>query len=336
MNANVFTARTVKEALRKVREALGPDAVIINETRRQGFVEITASVDYPQGGETTRLRRTGTTAEYVERLRGFGFDGAFIDTVTASVDFSAGWETIERQVARMIGIASRPVTLPRGRMRLIGPPGSGKTTSVIRLAANHVLNFGADQIAIISQDVNRLAGSEQLLLASELLRVPVYEAADERSLRVALAESSAKSLVIIDTPGVVATHRLPQTICDLAGFETFLVLPATFHATTLRRLVELARPLVPTGVLLSHVDAVDAIGEVLSICRAEQLPFTWVGAGGEMADGLESATANLLVDYATRSLAPTLDAEQVVTDTGQTPEPKPAAKPPRGREIATA
>jgi flagellar biosynthesis protein FlhF len=333
MNANVFSARTVKEALRKVREVLGPDAVIINETRRQGFVEITASVEYPQAGEAVRVRRS-ETAEYVERLRALGFDMAFIDTVTSSLDRAAGWDMVERQIARMIGIAARPVTLARGRVRLIGPPGSGKTTSVIRLAANHVLNFGADQIAIISQDVNRLAGSEQLLLASELLRVPVYEADDERSLRVALAEASGKSLVIIDTPGVVATHRLPESICDLAGFETFLVLPATFHPTTLRRLVQLARPLVPTGVLLSHVDAVDSIGELLSICRAEQLPFSWVGAGGEMADGLESATASLLVDYATRSLAPVLDIDQVVTD--ETSEPKPAARPPRGREIATA
>ncbi len=333
MNANVFSARTVKEALRKVREVLGPDAVIINETRRQGFVEITASVEYPQAGEAVRVRRS-ETAEYVERLRALGFDMAFIDTVTSSLDRAAGWDMVERQIARMIGIAARPVTLARGRVRLIGPPGSGKTTSVIRLAANHVLNFGADQIAIISQDVNRLAGSEQLLLASELLRVPVYEADDERSLRVALAEASGKSLVIIDTPGVVATHRLPESICDLAGFETFLVLPATFHPTTLRRLVQLARPLVPTGVLLSHVDAVDSIGELLSICRAEQLPFSWVGAGGEMADGLESATASLLVDYATRSLAPVLDIDQVVMD--ETSESKPAAQPPRGREIATA
>jgi flagellar biosynthesis GTPase FlhF len=79
--------------------------------------------------------------------------------------------------------------------------------------------------------------------------------------------------------------------------------------------------------LLSHVDAVDSIGEVLSICAREQLPFTWVGAGGEMADGLESATANLLVDYATRSLPAGGDAAE---------ERKPESVPPRGREIATA
>ncbi len=173
MNANVFSARTVKEALRKVREVLGPDAVIINETRRQGFVEITASVEYPQAGEAVRVRRS-ETAEYIERHASARLRHGVHRQRSrrASIARRAG-TTVERQIARLIGIAARPVTLPRGRVRLIGPPGSGKTTSVIRLAANHVLNFGADQIAIIGQDVNRLAGCEQLLLASELLRVPV-------------------------------------------------------------------------------------------------------------------------------------------------------------------
>ena len=324
MKASLFSGRTVKEALRKVRDALGPDAVIIGETRRNGLVEITASVEYPEAGMTSTPRRAGVTVEFGDRLRLLGFDASFIDAVASSIELTARWETIERQVARLIGVAPRPVALARGRVRLIGPPGSGKTTSVIRLAANHVLNTGSEQVAIISQDVNRLAGCEQLLLASELLKVPVFEAPDSRSLHSALAETAEKALVIIDTPGIVATHRLPEAIGDLAGFETVVVLPATFHANTLRRLVALTRPLVPTGVLLSHVDAVDAIGEVLSICRLAQLPFVWVGAGGEMADGLESASANLLVDYATRSLA--------VNDDSIERE----AKSERDREIATA
>ena len=333
MKSSVYSARTVKEALRKVRDALGPDAVILSESRRDGMVEITASAGMPTGAQPTKAAgRSAAIVEHIERLRALGFDGAFIDTVSANVAPAARWETVERQVSRMLAVAPRPTVLPRGRVRLIGPPGSGKTTSVIRLVANHVLQFGAGNVAIVSQDVSRLAGCEQLQLASELLRVPVLEASDERGLRAALAETAGNALVIIDTPGIVATHRLPDGIADLAGFETFLVLPATFNGQTLRRLVERTRELVPTGVLVSHVDAVDTIGEVLSICHGGQLPITWVGAGGELSHGLESASVELLVDYATRSVAEAADSAAVPANDSKSETPVQR----RGREIATA
>ena len=333
MKSSVYSARTVKEALRKVRDALGPDAVILSETRRDGMVEITASAGMPAVVQTTQSpRRAAAIAEHVERLRALGFDGPFIDTVAANVAPAARWETVERQVSRMIGVAPRPTVLPRGRVRLIGPPGSGKTTSVIRLVANHVLQYGAGNVAIISQDVSRLAGCEQLQLASELLRVPVFEASDERGLRAALAETAGNALVIIDTPGIVAMHRLPDGIADLAGFETYLVLPATFNGATLRRLVDRTRELVPTGVLVSHVDAVETIGEVLSICHGGQLPIAWVGAGGELSHGLESASVELLVDYAMRSIVEASDSAEARANDAQSATPAQR----RGREIATA
>jgi flagellar biosynthesis protein FlhF len=334
MKSTVYSARTVKEALRKVRDALGPDAVILSETRRDGMVEITASAGMPAGAQTAPSPRRGAAiAEHVERLRALGFDAPFVDTVAANVAPAARWETVERQVSRMIGVAPRPTVLPRGRVRLIGPPGSGKTTSVIRLVANHVLQFGAGRVAIISQDISRLAGCEQLQLASELLRVPVLEASDERGLHAALAETAGNALVIIDTPGIVATHRLPDGITDLAGFETFLVLPATFNGATLRRLVERTRELVPTGVLVSHVDAVEAMGEVLSICHGGQLPITWIGAGGELSHGLESASVELLVDYAMRSI---VDADGASAEARADASPTEAPAQRRGREIAAA
>ncbi|MCX7063332.1 MAG: hypothetical protein NT024_01920, partial [Proteobacteria bacterium] len=125
MKASLFSGRTVKEALRKVRDALGPDAVIIGETRRNCLVEITASVEFPEAGMTSTPRRAGVTVEFGDRLRLLGFDASFIDAVASSIELTARWETIERQVARLIGVAPRPVALARGRVRLIGPPGSG-------------------------------------------------------------------------------------------------------------------------------------------------------------------------------------------------------------------
>ena len=42
MNVKKFTAPTSREALRKVREALGPDAVILSNRPMDGVVEILA------------------------------------------------------------------------------------------------------------------------------------------------------------------------------------------------------------------------------------------------------------------------------------------------------
>ena len=42
MNVKKFTAPTSREALRKVREALGPDAVILSNRPVDGAVEILA------------------------------------------------------------------------------------------------------------------------------------------------------------------------------------------------------------------------------------------------------------------------------------------------------
>ena len=42
MNVKKFTAPTSREALRKVREALGPDAVILSNRQADGMVEILA------------------------------------------------------------------------------------------------------------------------------------------------------------------------------------------------------------------------------------------------------------------------------------------------------
>ena len=166
MNASVFSAKTVKEALRKVRDVLGPDAVIISETRRQGIVEITASVEYPQGGEAPKVRRTGVAGEYVERMRALGFDAAFIDTVTSTIDLTAVGKrrTADR---RIIGVAPRDGDAaarahPADRAAGFGQDDVGDPSGRESRAALTASTRSRSS----AQDVNRLAGCEQLQLAA--------------------------------------------------------------------------------------------------------------------------------------------------------------------------
>ena len=92
------TARDMRQALRLVREQLGPDAVILASKRIKGGVEVTAAIDFdaeqfeahpaapgevrpfqpqefepPAGGDTERWSRTRTPLRMSSGLRFRGF-----------------------------------------------------------------------------------------------------------------------------------------------------------------------------------------------------------------------------------------------------------------------
>jgi flagellar biosynthesis protein FlhF len=49
MKIRRFVASDIREAMRQVREALGPDAVILETQRVDGGIELSAAVDYEPG-----------------------------------------------------------------------------------------------------------------------------------------------------------------------------------------------------------------------------------------------------------------------------------------------
>ena len=60
MKIKRYTARDMRQAMQKVREDQGPDAVILSSRRSDGMVEIVAAIDYDEA----------LVREAVEPLRG--------------------------------------------------------------------------------------------------------------------------------------------------------------------------------------------------------------------------------------------------------------------------
>ena len=63
MKIKRFQATDVRQAIREVREVLGPDAVILSNTRVDGGIEIVAATDYDEN----QFRRQPQSAQYSER-----------------------------------------------------------------------------------------------------------------------------------------------------------------------------------------------------------------------------------------------------------------------------
>ena len=277
-----FRGRTPREAIGKARAALGRDAVILAQQQRDGEVEIVASVDFPDIAPSTR----GLGEHVRSRLAAAGFEPGFSN----AVDEPYGWQELPDLFRATLRFASPGLPLT-GAYRFVGAPGVGKTTTIIKLLAEHVLRFGRHGLQLISTDNRRLAGCEQLALAAELLDIPYLEIA-ENGLAEALERFRTASLVIVDSAGVSFGKGgiAPADVRDV------LVTPAMWQPRSLRRLKIQLDALNPAGLAITHADQVDQLGPCLSVVAGWQLPLLWVSQGPELPEDLEPATPELLAE----------------------------------------
>ncbi len=325
MDSGVFRARTIREALKKVRAEFGAEAMIVSQHRRDGWIEVTARRDdgvSPAAKRVVAAPQEITGGRAREKLAAMGLDPGLIDTAFASAP-AKRWADLERAVKQLLPAAPRPVTLSRGRVRLIGPAGAGRTTNLIRLATNHVLQHGNRSMALVTTDTARLAGAEALMLAGELLGVPVLEASSDDELRNVLATLSERALILLDTPALPS--RGGDEIAELPSFETFLVLPVTHRLGVMKALLERTAKLQPAGVVLTQLDCSEGIADVLSLLWRHAMGVAWLAAGSDLDAGLEPATSELLWRLAAGT--------EVSADVDH---PSPATPRARVRELAIA
>ncbi|MEO8443979.1 MAG: flagellar biosynthesis protein FlhF [Gammaproteobacteria bacterium] len=99
MKIRRFTGTDMRDAMRQVREALGPDAVILESARQAHGVEISAAVDRG-GGEAAPDHRETTYTErgYASRPAGEAPEGPAV-RIDAGVAGQAGWYQPPRSAA---------------------------------------------------------------------------------------------------------------------------------------------------------------------------------------------------------------------------------------------
>ncbi len=280
-----FTARSVREAYAQVRQALGPDAVIMEQHSAAGRVTVVASRELP----TAAAPDPGPAAEDIllRRLADAGFSPAYLERLGAQI---GSWRELKRRVVASVAMETPPRRL-EGAYRFVGAPGVGKTTAIVKLAAEHVLNFGAAGCALLSTDQRRLAGSEQLSVAAELLGVRFLET-DPAGLDEALLTLKDHSLVLVDSAGV-SGGQLPLAPASCADL---FVMPAPWQASALRRSLTLVPQQRLAGVVLTQVDQCDSLGAAMSVLNELAVPLRWISRSGDLYEDLEAVSDKLLAE----------------------------------------
>jgi flagellar biosynthesis protein FlhF len=192
-----------------------------------------------------------------------------------------------------------PPTARAGAIALIGPPGSGKTTTLAKLAARYVLEQDAANLLIISTDDERLGSHEQLACLGRLLGVRVETVIGEAALAVRIAALPGRC-ILIDTPGVAGRdakaaegYRALRERCP--ELTALLVLPASAQAGVIEDTVMHFGPPLADCCALTRIDEAVSLGGVLSALARCRLPVAYACEGPRIPEDLRPARAHQLV-----------------------------------------
>lgn len=193
---------------------------------------------------------------------------------------------------------------------VVGVNGSGKTTSVAKLASQ--FQAMGKSVVMAAADTFRAAAIEQLKVWGERINCTVIaheEGSDPAAVAydaVNHARSKSKDIVIIDTAGRLHTkknlmeelrkiHRVVAKLVDGAPHEVLLVIDATTGQNGLVQARIFKEMVNVTGLVITKLDGTAKGGVALAIKHELSLPIKFIGVG-ESAEDLKPFDAKQFVE----------------------------------------
>lgn len=193
----------------------------------------------------------------------------------------------------------RPTRTPR-IVALVGPPGCGKTTTLVKLAVNYGL-AARRPVLLLSMDTHRVAAAEQLRSYAAILGVGFQVLDTVGALAQTIEESRGKELIFIDTPGLSLGDMgdfsgLSHFLATREDIDTQLVLPASMKPADLTRVVNAFDCMRPDRLLFTKLDETGSHGPILNEAARTCKPLSFFATGQRIPEDLEAAAAPRLLE----------------------------------------
>ena len=222
------------------------------------------------------------------------------------------WKTLKSDATRVEAflraeLESRVVLRPRlgvtgakgAVAAMVGPTGSGKTTSLAKLA---IAASAQRRIRMISLD--RSHNGVQQMLGSRATSAITFSSVDSiESLPKLVAEARKNECVLIDTPGYSrlqqpVAEKLAAALAACGDVDVHLVAPAYMKARDLRNSIEQYRLFQPAKLLVTRMDETETFGTVFSEAALAGLALSFLSNGPRIPDDIRPATTEDLLEMA--------------------------------------
>ncbi len=180
-------------------------------------------------------------------------------------------------------------------LMLVGLQGSGKTTTIAKLA-NYLRKKEHKKPLLVACDVYRPAAIDQLKQLGRELSIPVYDEGAGNPIEIAthatnFAKENGYDYILIDTAGRLhIDEKLMKELSDITDVihpqETILVLDSMTGQDAIHVIEGFHEKLQLTGAILTKLDGDTKGGVALSVRHLTNVPIKFIGVS-EKLDGLE-------------------------------------------------
>ena len=248
-----------------------------------------------------------TTSDLLQRLRA----RAARDGLIRAAELQSALKDELRRMLAAPENGSRQLDTARPAVALIvGTNGSGKTTSIAKLASRHKRD--GRKVLLVAADTFRAAAGEQLDVWADRAGVEMIggrPGADPGAIAfdaLQAAQARGFDVVLVDTAGRLHTkYNLMQELKKVrnvigktlpgAPHATYLVLDGTTGQNALTQARQFKAAVDVTGVIVTKLDGTARGGMVFSITHELALPVAYIGTG-EKIDDIEPFDAQAFVD----------------------------------------
>jgi len=265
------------------------DAMLSDFIEKFTFVKREITYDYPDGVQELLLRMID---DQVREELAHSLAKQTEQMLRNQPDSSAA-EILEHLILEQLG-RPEPILHKKFTQKVIlvmGPTGVGKTTTIVKLAADFSVKQ-KKKVGIINTDTYRIGAQEQLQTYTDILDIPLQVVYWTDDLEAVLSSMSDRDVIFIDTAGKRPgdeqhKEEILKMIRILKPEDTLLCLSASTGFASIKEVVDTYGFVNEYKLLITKLDETKYRGTLLNISWYTQKPLAYVTTGQNVPDDIE-------------------------------------------------